>query len=378
MRKALISFLVIICAAASMQAQDTSVVFRKGENGFDTYRIPAIVQAGNGMLLAFAEARKNSASDTGNIDLVMKRSSDGGRTWSEIITVWDDGTNVCGNPAPVVDRKTGRIVLVTTWNKGSDSESRIHARTSEDTRRVFVMFSDDNGATWSGAGDITDQTKLPEWTWYATGPCHAIQLRNGRMVVPCNHGVFLDGKPAGTHSHVIFSDDCGQSWSMGGCPGTGNESTVVELSNGDLLLNMRSWYGDRKESGYARIGAISHDGGQSFGEPFFIKDLIEPICEGSTIDYSPRGRKTGIILFSNPEDTSKRVNMTVRMSVDNGQSWHRVHTLTEGPAAYSDLCVMKDGSVGVLYETGEASPYETITFTRLSKKSLKTAKKGCK
>lgn len=371
MKKTLISILSLFIAAIGIYAQSSSVVFRKGENGFDTYRIPAVIQTKDGVLLAFAEARKNSSSDTGNIDLVVRRSSDGGKTWGDIITVWDDADNVCGNPAPVVDRKTGRIVLVTTWNKGCDKESQIHARKSVDTRRVFVMYSDDNGITWSTPEDITAQAKLPEWTWYATGPCHAIQLKSGRMVVPCNHGVFEDGKPAGTHSHVIISDDFGKTWRIGGDPGIGNESTIVELRNGDLLLNMRSWYKDRKDSGYSRIGAISRDGGESFGEPFHIRDLIEPICNASIIDYSPNGRKTGRLLFSNPEDKSKRVNMTIRMSCDNGSTWKRVSTLTAGPAAYSDLCVMKNGDVGILYETGRKSPYETITFTSVPKKLFK-------
>lgn len=368
----LITFSLAISLCLSAQTPKT-VIFSKGENGFDTYRIPAVIQAKDGSLLAFAEARKHSMSDTGDIDLVLKRSTDGGKSWGEIITVWDDGANVCGNPSPVVDRKTGRIVLAATRNNGSDSEKDIHARVSNDTRRVFMMFSDDNGQTWSRPEDITVQAKLPEWTWYATGPCHAIQLENGRIIVPCNHGVFRDGKPAGTHSHVIYSDDCGQTWQMGGCPGIGNESTIAILGNGDLLLNMRGWRIDRAAHGYARIGAVSHDSGLSFEEHFFFSDLIEPSCNASMADYSPHGRHTGAILFSNPEHISKRVNMTVRISTDNGSTWKRIFTVTEGPAAYSDLCVMKNGDVGILYETGEDSAYETISFSTISRKALRKA-----
>lgn len=362
---------MLILSASLMAQISKRLIYTKGEDGFDTYRIPAIVQAKDGTILAFAEARKNSGGDTGDIDLVVKRSSDGGKTWSKIITIWDDADNVCGNPAPVVDRSTGRIILVSTWNKGSDTERAIHARTSEDTRRVFVIFSDDNGLTWSDAHDITDQAKSPEWTWYATGPCHSIQLQSGRIVVPCNHGVYDNG-PAGTRSHVIYSDNLGETWTIGGDARIGNESTVVELSGGDLMLNMRSWYGDSEKAGHQRVAAISHDAGKTFGEPFILKGLIEPVCNGSTIDYSPAGVRTGKILFSNPEHPSKRINMTVRMSSDNGATWERVCTLTEGPAAYSDLCVLADGDVVIAYEGGETRPYENITFARIDKKLLHT------
>lgn len=359
--------LVFSNLAAVAQISRTQV-FTKGENGFDTYRIPAIVRTNEGTLLAFAEARKHSRSDTGDIDLVVKRSTDGGKSWSGIITVWDDGGNVCGNPSPVVDRETGRIVLVSTWNNGQDSEKQIHARTSADTRRVFVLYSDDDGITWSDAKEITSSVKNPEWTWYATGPCHAIQLRSGRIVVPCNHGNFRDGKGAGTTSHVIYSDDGGNTWHIGGDATVGNESTVVELDNGDVMLNMRTGRSNREEYGYARLSAVSHDGGLTFGKPYHVKGLIEPVCNASIVNYSPGGRQTGKILFSNPEHISKRINMTVRMSRDNGSTWERICTLTEGPAAYSDLCVLPDGDAVILYESGETSSYENIMFARIPAK----------
>lgn len=346
-----------------------TIVFQKGENGFDTYRIPSVVQTQSGAVLAFAEARKHSRSDTGDIDLVLKRSEDGGKTWSGIITVWDDGANVCGNPCPVIIRETGRIVLLSTWNHGEDHEKDIHARTSKDTRRVFSMYSDDEGLTWSAPTEITASAKLPEWTWYATGPCHAIQTRSGRIVVPCNHGVYDNG-PAGTHSHVIYSDDQGQTWHIGGSPYVGNESTITELDNGDLLLNMRGPRDpDRVEKyGAARLAAISHDGGITFEEPYYEKALIEPVCNASITDYSPDGEKTGKVIFSNPETRNKRRNLTIRMSSDSGKTWERVYTVTEGPTAYSDLVVLKGGDVGCLYESGINMSYEYISWQRIPKK----------
>jgi sialidase-1 len=132
-----------------IQAQGLNFIYKSGENGYKSFRIPAIVNTNNGTLLAFAEARKNGASDKGDIDLVLKRSTDNGLSWSEMMIVWDDADNTCGNPAPVVDHKTGRIVLLSTWNLGSDSEQMIIDGKSVDTRRIFVLNSSDDGKSWS-------------------------------------------------------------------------------------------------------------------------------------------------------------------------------------------------------------------------------------
>ncbi|MBQ6284002.1 MAG: exo-alpha-sialidase [Bacteroidales bacterium] len=342
------------------------VVFQKGENGVHTYRIPAITRTRSGVLLAFAEARHNSGSDTGDIDLVVKRSVDGGKTWGEMITIWDDGKNVCGNPSPVVDSRTGKVILLSTWNDGRDPESAIHKRTSFDTRRVFCLYSEDEGLTWSKPVEITDQAKLPEWTWYATGPSHAVQLPSGRIIVPCNHGNF----GAETTSHVIYSDDLGETWAIGGETHVGNECTLARLPKGKLMLNMRKTDPELRQYGVGRLVAVSLDGGLSFEKPYYDASLTEPVCNASLINGSP-GRPSKTLFFSNPEHPAKRVNLTLRMSRDSGQNWESVATLTEGPAAYSDLVIMRNKDVGVLYEAGMKSPYEAIYFARLRRKDLK-------
>lgn len=352
------------------QMMTGDAVFRKGENGVHTYRIPAIVQTKAGTVLAFAEARHNSGSDTGDIDLVLKRSTDGGKTWGPIITVWDDAENVCGNPSPVVDRVSGRIILLSTWNNGKDPEKKIHARESIDTRRVFCMYSDDDGLTWSKPKEITRSTKKGGWTWYATGPCHAIQLTSGRIVVPCDHGSFIDSKTSVSGSHVIYSDNGGKTWKLGGILNVGNESTVTELADGSVMLNMRTDRAGREEHGYGRLVAVSHDKGKTFGEPYYDNGLIEPVCNASIINYNTDGTPGEKLLFSNPETKNKRRNMTIRMSRDSGKYWERVCTLTEGPAAYSDLMIFPDGDMGILYECGETNPYETITFARIPAKTF--------
>ena len=161
-----------------------------------------------GTLLAFAEARREGAGDAGDIDLVLKRSEDGGVSWSPLQVVGDNGPNTFGNPCPVVDRTTGTIWLLTTQNRGTDREKDIIAGTSQASRSVAVLHSTDDGVTWSAPTDITASVKRADWTWYATGPGVGIQTRTGRLVIPGNHAV------SGTaihHSHVVFSDDGGRT-----------------------------------------------------------------------------------------------------------------------------------------------------------------------
>ena len=135
-------------------------IFKSGNEGYQSFRIPAIVTTNSGKILAFAEERVNGSSDTGNIDLVMKSSDDGGNTWNPIKVIWNDNDNVCGNPAPVVDRETGEILLLMTWNRGDDHEREIIDQSSKDTRRVFVSKSKNEGETWSTPIEITASTKL--------------------------------------------------------------------------------------------------------------------------------------------------------------------------------------------------------------------------
>lgn len=358
--------------AALGQATGTPLVsvFKMGENGYHSFRIPALILASDHKtILAFAEGRKNSRSDTGDIDLVLKRSTDGGRTWSSLITVWDDADNVCGNPAPVVDGKTGKIVLLATWNLGSDHEKDILKRTSKDTRRVYMLTSSDDGLSWSGAREITPTVKKNEWTWYATGPCHAIQLKKGkykgRIVVPCDHAYLADTLSV-YRSHLIYSDDSGKTWKIGGVSADGgNESCAVELSNGKVMLNMRS-SGEMRKKEKCRLIAISKNGGESLGETTFEKQLPEPVCQGSILNYAQNDRLGSVLLFSNPVNTEKRREMTLKISKDDGKTWDTLYSFGNQPAAYSDLVVLPDGKIGILFECGEKKLYEQIGFSVIS------------
>src|SRR5262249_16932667 len=155
-------------------------IFVAGQDGYHTYRIPSLLVTRKGTLLAFCEGRKTSRGDTGDIDLLLKRSYDGGKTWAKTQVVWDDGANTCGNPCAVLDATTGTVWLLLTHNRGSDTEAMIVNGTSHGTRTVWLTKSDDEGATWARPVEITPAVKKPDWTWYATGPGVGTQLKNGR------------------------------------------------------------------------------------------------------------------------------------------------------------------------------------------------------
>ena len=341
-------------------------LFKKGDAGYACFRIPAIVVAKDGSVLAFCEARKNGCSDTGNIDLVMRKSTDNGHTWGPMQVVWDDGENVCGNPAPVVDRKTGDIHLLLTWNKGEDHESEIIAQTSEDTRRIFHLASSDHGNSWTTPKEITEDVKLPNWTWYATGPVHGIQLENkankGRLIIPCDH---IEAETKKYYSHIIYSDDHGQSWKLGGATPQDqvNECTVVELPNGELLLNMRNYA--RKESQTRQV-ALSKDGGITWQYQRFDLQLPEPRCQAAMLRVDKKGKN--LLLFTNPADGKSRKNMTLSISEDNGQTWPQKIPIFKAHAAYSDLAEMDNGKIILFYEAGHEGAYDGIHYTIVSLK----------
>ena len=337
-------------------------VYESGRDGFHTYRIPSLLVTSRGTLLAFAEGRKGGSGDAGDIDLLLRRSTDGGRTWESQRTVWDDGANTCGNPCPVVDRETGVISLLMTWNRGDDPEPKIIAQQSHDTRRVFVAQSVDDGVTWSTPRDITLDVKPTNWTWYATGPGAGIQMEQGphrgRMIVPCDH---IEAGTRRYFSHVIYSDDRGRNWKLGGITPSDqvNECEVAELAGGRLLLSMRSYDPSQK----ARQQAVSSDGGATWTDQRLVPELYDPICQASLRRLSWAGTGQGsVLLFSHPAGP-RRERITIRASYDEGRTWPLARLVDARPGAYSCLGILADGSVGLLHEAGNKGPYESIVFT---------------
>ena len=363
-----ISFLLFFIVCNTSFSQDLDYVFKSGSEGYNCFRIPTIIKAKNGTILAFAEGRKKSCSDTGDVDLVYKKSFDNGKTWSALKVIWDDGGNTCGNPSPVLDKESGRISLLSTWNRGEDKEWQIINETSIDTRHVFLFHSNDNGNTWSEPDEITKDVKLDDWTWYATGPVNGIQLKKGqnkgRLIIPCDH---IEAGTKHYYSHIIYSDDGGLNWSLGGSTPQHqvNECTVIEFKNGDLLLNMRNYTDDR-----LRKLSISKDQGISWGDIYSDSSLIEPICQASMINIR-RPLKKEIIAFSNPNSKTKREKMTIKFSFNNTETWAKSKLIHDGPSAYSNLIQISNSEIGCLFEGGQKSAYEGIAFKKINIKNLR-------
>jgi len=328
-------------------------LFRAGEHGYHTFRIPSLVPTPQGTLLALCEGRRDGRSDAGSIDLVCRRSSDGGATWSALETLQGDGVNTWGNPCPVIDQHTGTIHLLLTHNLGGDIERQIIAGTSQARRTVWAMRSDDDGITWSPPREITHDVSKPDWAWYATGPGVGIQATNGRLIIPCDHITRGGGEAA---SHVMFSDDGGKHWQLGGSvPGDPtNECQVIERQDGSLLLKMRS----HDRSTRCRLVSTSDDGGMTWTTAQPVPALPDPICQGALI------REGTHVIFANAAHPEHRQNLTVRLSDDEGASWKAKRTIHQGPAAYSCLAALPDDRIACLFECGEEHPYERIDLAR--------------
>jgi sialidase-1 len=356
-------FAEVLFAAETADTIARTTVWRAGQGDCKVYRIPAAIVTKSGVLLVFCEGRKNGGGDSGEIHLLARRSTDHGKTFSDPQVVWSDGENTCGNPCPVVDQSTGTIWLLMTHNLGVDHEPQLTTGESKAKRTVWVTSSTDEGVTWAPPREITAGVSKPNWTWYATGPGVGIQLtqdgpHKGRLIVPCDH-VGRGGRDP--NAHVVYSDDHGLTWKLGGEPPQReyNESQVVELSDGRVMLNMRN-HRDAIKAGAPRHRgvAVSSDGGDMFAAARRDPTLIEPICQGSIV------RAGGELVFSNPASETKRANMTVRASDDDGQTWSRSRVIHKGPSAYSCLVPLPDGSMGLLFECGEEKPYERIDFAR--------------
>lgn len=325
-------------------------VYTSGKGGYHTYRIPAIVLTTKNTLLAFCEGRKTSRRDHGDLDLMLRRSTDGGKTWRKMQLVYEEGGDAkitIGNPCPVVDRDTGTIWLPFCRNND----------------RVFMTHSKDDGVTWAKPVEITKDVKKPGWGWYATGPGHGLQLSDERLVIPsdCHDRCAKGGGRDDTHSLTFYSDDHGKTWKLGGLTATGmNECEVVELADKSLLLSMRNALGKKQ-----RALATSKDRGQSWSKPQHHEQVYCPGCQSSIHRYSLKPKN--IILYSGPGGPGRN-NLTVRISYDEGKTWPVSKRLYKGGTAYSDLVVLPDGTIGCLFER---DGYKKITFAKFTLDTLR-------
>jgi sialidase-1 len=339
-------------------------VFSAGEAGYFAFRIPAVEATPEGILLAFAEARKYNLNDPGfgkqDIDLVLKRSSDGGLTWSELQVIEDPGELwSAANPATVFDRSTGRVWVF--YIRCRPERSTHTARAGTDDVLVLARWSEDNGKTWSKPVDLTPVARDyhdPTWRMTVPGPGGAIQSRTGRLLVPA-------WKVDGWNNFVIFSDDHGRSWQRSTfVPGgkEGNENQLVELGDGRILMDIRQTKGSH------RWRSISSDQGQTWSEPSPGHEVTPVAC---AIERYPGGGVAGrqdLIVWTGPKGPGRQT-LTLHISEDGGQTFSRSYIITDGPAAYSDLTFLPHGNLAILWERDQ---YRRITLTMVSKEFFQT------
>ena len=345
-----------------------STPFTSGTGGYHTYRIPALTRASDGTLIAFAEGRKNGGGDSGDIDIVCRRSTDSGATWSPQQVVTAHGTDTAGNPTVVTDPASGDLVLVSCRNTGTATETDILKGLA--VRQVYVQRSTDNGATWTAPVDITAQVKTTWMRWYATGPGCGVAVAQGphagRLVIPANHSrapatgstdTGAEAKYFGGHG--LISDDGGQTWRIGYTSSnpTGalneNETAVAELPDGRLYVNCRDQYGTAAGT---RADAWSADGGSTLQSAFRVQGtLVTPVVHGSLLQVPG-----GPLLYAGPEHPEGRVAMAIRRSDDDGVTWRTCRKISGLHAAYSSMAMLDAATVGLLYETGDWSPYGRI------------------
>lgn len=346
-------------AIAPAGAPEWQDLFAAGDHGVALYRIPGIVVTTKGTVLAYCEARRNAGSDWGEIEVHLRRSTDGGRTWTAPQRIAHQGDRISGksgnasadaeqtvnNPVAIVDHVTGAIEFLYCINYA----------------RCFSIRSTDDGLSWSAPVEITAafESFRPHCNWkvLATGPGHGIQLKSGRLLVPVwlAYGGVRDHHPSVTGT--LYSDDHGKTWQAGdvAIPDTAefndpNETIAAELSNGNVLLIARS-----ESRPNRKLLLTSPDGAANWSTPKFHPQLLEPICMASVLAVPGR---PGTLVFSNPatvgldeqgrerpNSRGKREQLTVRLSTDDGATWPVSKLLEQGKSAYSDLAALPDGTI---------------------------------
>lgn len=356
-------------AAPFIERQD---LFVAGQGGYALYHIPSLVVTAKGTVLAWCEAR-NPGSDWSAIDFRLRRSTDGGKTWSEPTTILQVDNPKPKNPMALRLRSTNPDHI--TYNNCvliPDRDGSLHAVFCLEYMRAFYARSTDEGVTWSKPVEITATFEKfrPRYDWkvLAAGPNHGVQLRSGRLVVPVWISTGTGGnahRPSVTAT--VYSDDAGRTWQAGdiAIPDTPecinpNEAIALELTDGRMMLNVRN-----ESKTHRRLVTYSRDGATGWSPPQFDDALLEPICMASLIRLSatPQSDRNRI-LFSNPHNLERddgkgapgvsrdRKNMTVKLTYDEGRTWAVSKVVEPGHGAYSDLAVTKDGTILLFFGTG--------------------------
>lgn len=337
-----------------------------GDNGVDSYRIPGLATAKDGTLLGVYDIRHTSSTDLQeDIEVGLSRSTDGGRTWLPMQTIISmrgygslpNSQNGVGDPAILVDEKSGRVWAIGLWAHGASANTawfnlKQGIAPEDEAAQIVVTYSDDNGKRWSEPINITSQVKDLKWFITLQGPGRGITMKDGTLVFAFQY-VDTDRLP---YSTIIYSKDGGKSWKAGnGIISNTTEAQVVELSDGVLMINARD------NRGGSRRVMTTTDMGQSWIEhPSSRSALREPVCMASLLKTTYQGKE--ILLFSNPDTLKSRSRMTIKVSTDNGLTWSKGILLDEEPGwGYSCLTHVDDESVGILYEGSRSE----MTFQKI-------------
>lgn len=357
----------VLRAGAAKPLFEQVDLFKQHDGITDTYRIPALAVTNKGVIVAVADARRDSWRDLpGNIDLAMRRSKDLGKTWEPMRVIQDfPKGHGAGDPSLILDRRTNRLFCFYTYSPpgvGSRNSRPGTADTTDPhTVHAHVIHSDDDGVTWTTATpvDLNPQIKNPAWVSAMTTSGRGLQTRDGRMI----QIYFVKPASGPGAAAAAYSDDGGKTWQPGGTAGTGTgESKVFERTNGDIVINMRAGAGP----GYRHV-AVSRDGAKTFGPAAPDYALPDPGCNADVLRVSPK-----VVLYSGLGVLNTRVRLTIRASYDDGRTWPVSRVVHAGPAGYSTMALLPDGTVGLFYERGnndlhrDMGTRETMTFARFN------------
>lgn len=337
-------------------------LFEEGTNGYTLYRIPGIVVTAHGTALAYAEARKFTVADRGEIEIHLRRSVDGGKTWDEPRQIAHMGPRLARNPHMSESKKKKDMggpdeQTVNNPIAIADRDGPVHFLYCVEYMRCFYMRSDDDGVSWSKPTEITyafDEYRPDlDWQVIATGPGHGIQLRSGRLVAPFWMATYDPGVAMRKASATIYSDDSGKTWKRGDVAiPFGGESIVAELSDGSVMISARN-----TDPANRRLVAVSPNGATGWSKPRLAEELLEPGCAAGLVRHPGDETTSGpLLLYSNPHTTERkhsgRRDVTIKLSRDDGRTWPVSKVLHPAPSAYSDLAVLPDGTILCFYESG--------------------------
>jgi sialidase-1 len=387
-----------VCAAPFLEKRD---LFEERTHGFVSYRIPGMVVTARGTVLVYCEARKFTGFDWGEIEIHLRRSTDGGRTFEPVRQIAHLGPRLPRNPVLYEGgprKNIGGREEQTVNNPVAIAarDGTVHFLYCVEYMRCFHQRSTDDGLTWSTPVEITSTFEpfRRDWPWrvIATGPGHGIQLSSGRLVV----AVWIATAQGSPHGNgvgaTIYSDDQGATWRRGEIavpndartPGT-SETIVTELGDGRVMLLART-----HAAAHRKVAVFSPDGATGWTQPAFVDALLEPVCmSGLCTLPDAQGRPTARVLHSNPDtldlvarkakpgERRDRKNLTVKLSPDHGSTWPVSRVLEPGPSAYSDLAVLPEGTILCFFESGrpgatrpgskrEDWPYARLTLARFN------------